>query len=129
MEGRVIPAKVFVGNLNYETTSQQLSDFLAEAGEVVDVFLPNDRNTGRPRGFAFVEFSTEAEAEAAIERFDGSELGGRSLRINAADSRPRRFSGPPPGSGDMPSYNDGPKEGRAKPKGSRRRLRSRKRSL
>ena len=124
MEGRAIPSKIFVGNLSYDTTGQQLSDFLAEAGEIVDVFLPNDRATGRPRGFAFVEFATEAEAEAAIERFDGSELGGRNLRINAADDRPRRFSGPPPSS-EGPSF----REGRGKPKGSRRRLRSRKRSL
>ena len=127
-EGRAIPAKVFVGNLSYDTTSQQLSDFLSEAGEIVDVFLPNDRETGRPRGFAFVEFSSEEEAEVAIQRFDGSELGGRNLRINAADSRPRRFSGPPPSDG--PSFRDDPpRDGRGKPKGSRRGMRRKKRSL
>lgn len=124
-EDGAISSKIFVGNLSYDTTSQELSDFLRDAGEIVDVFLPNDRETGRPRGFAFVEFSSDNEAQTAIERFDGSELGGRNLRINAADSRPRRFSGPPPQSDDAPSFRDT----RGKPKGSRRRLRSRKRSL
>ena len=92
--------------------------------------MPNDRNTGRPRGFAFVEFATEAEAETAISRFDGSQLGGRNLRINAADSRPRRSPGPPSRSPEAPMWDAPPRgDGRGKPKGSRRRLRSRKRSL
>ena len=95
-EGGPISSKIFVGNLNYETTQDELTEFLAEAGDIVDVFLPNDRETGRPRGFAFVEFSSSDEAAEAIERFDGSELRGRALRINEADSRPRRVSGPPP---------------------------------
>jgi len=89
---------------------------------VVEVFLPTDRATGRPRGFAFVEFTTSEGVAAAIERFDGAELGGRKLRINRADSVPRRPSfapapGPPPGR----RFGKG--------KGSRRGLRGRKRSL
>ena len=124
MEGGAISSKIFVGNLSYDTTSQELSDFLKDAGEILDVFLPNDRQTGRPRGFAFVEFASQDEAEVAIPRFDGSELGGRNLRINLADDRPRRFSGPPPAPDPAPF-----RDGRGKPKGSRRRLRARKRSL
>lgn len=129
LEGRVIPAKIFVGNLNYETTGQELSDFLGQAGEVVDVFLPNDRNTGRPRGFAFVEFATDSEAQAAIEQFNEYEFAGRKLRVNSADDRPR--SRPPrPSRGFEPNFGpDAFSERPAKPKGSRRGMRGKKRSL
>ena len=56
-------SKVFVGNLSYETTQDQLTELLADVGEIKDVYLPSDRVSGRPRGFAFVEFSTEEEAK------------------------------------------------------------------
>lgn len=88
----------------------------------MDVFLPTDRATGRPRGFAFVEFTTAEGAAAAIRRFDGAELGGRRLRINLADERPRRPSFAPP-----PEPPPGRRFGKSK--GSRRGLRARKRSL
>ncbi|HVS02449.1 MAG TPA: RNA-binding protein [Thermoanaerobaculia bacterium] len=129
-EERVISSKIFVGNLSFDTTADQLSAFLAPAGSIVDVFIPNDRVTGRPRGFAFVEFASEQEAEQAIERFDGAELEGRNLRINAAEDRPPRASGGPSFGGGPPG---GPPRGRGgpggKPKGSRRGLRGKKRSL
>ena len=104
----------------------EIRSLFSEVGEVVDVFLPSDRMTGRPRGFAFVEFSDDAAAEAAIRRFDGYELGGRNLRVNAAEAqRPRQpanfFDGSPP---PMPF-----RPGGGKSKGSRRNLRARKRSL
>lgn len=134
-----ISAKVFVGNLNFQTTSTQLEQHLAEAGQIVDIYLPNDRATGRPRGFAFVEFSTPEEAAKAIELFNEKELDGRALRINEAGERPPRSSGPPP----MGGYQDdgfrsfgggggggGGGKGRpSKPKGSRRGMRGKKRSL
>ena len=63
---------------------------LAEAGQVVNVHLPTDRETGRPRGFAFVEFAQPSEATDAITRFHNREVGGRRLNVNAADDRPRR---------------------------------------
>jgi RNA recognition motif-containing protein len=120
-----------VGNLNFRTVQDEIRSLFSEVGEVVDVFLPSDRETGRPRGFAFVEFSDEASARAAIQRFDGYELGGRNLRVNAAEAqRPRpqgnrSFGGgggePPP----MP-FAFAPS---GKSKGSRRNLRARKRSL
>ena len=128
-------SKVFVGNLNYETTQSELQNLLAEAGEIRDVYLPMDRVTGRPRGFAFVEFSTPEEAQHAIEKFNEYELGGRKLRVNEAEDRPRRGpSGPPSGGGGYsPSYNDDHVfgEGRppGRPKGSRRGMRGKKRSL
>lgn len=126
---------MFVGNLNYETTKEELSTLLSAAGEVKDVFLPTDRATGRPRGFAFVEFSSSEEAEEAIKQFNEHELGGRKLRVNPADDRPRRQPA-------APSFDSGPSfsgygrgggnaaGGRpAKPKGSRRGMRGKKRSL
>jgi RNA recognition motif-containing protein len=112
--------------LNFRTMQDELQSLFSEVGEVVEVFLPSDRMTGRPRGFAFVEFTDEASALAAIQRFDGYELGGRNLRVNAAEAqRPRQPSGffdgsPPP----MPFRPGGNKS-----KGSRRNLRARKRSL
>lgn len=100
--------------------------------------LPTDRETGRPRGFAFVEFASEAEAAEAIRRFNQVELGGRKLTINAADARPRRGDGPPAfrSAGpprDASPFGGGPppfeRRGGFKRKGSRRGLRGRKRSL
>ncbi len=129
----VISAKIFVGNLNYQTTQNELREFLKEAGEIVDVYLPSDRATGRPRGFAFVEFSSEDEAATAIEKFNGQELGGRPLRLDTAEDRPRRApSAPSGGFQDSPGWGGDSPGGRgrpSKPKGSRRGLRGRKRSL
>jgi cold-inducible RNA-binding protein len=124
--------KVFVGNLSYDTASSSVETLFAEAGQVVEVFMPNDRATGRPRGFAFVEYPTAEEAEAAIAKFDGHELDGRTLRVNAADDRPRRApfrpsGGPPPFEGGYGGGGGGDRPRREK--GSRRRIRGRKRSL
>lgn len=94
-------------------------------GGLVSVVLPADRETGRPRGFAFVEFADGETAAAAAERFDGYELNGRTLRVNEAEEKSRTPRGFPPGGGGSPG---GPPR-RAKPKGSRRNLRARKRSL
>ena len=119
---------------------------LAPAGNIVDLHLPADRETGRPRGFAFVEFSSETEAGEAIRRFNQLEVRGRKLSLNAADDRPRRTGGPGgPGGGyggpRMPSlgpppdpnpFGGGggrPSNKQFKSKGSRRGLRRRKRSL
>ena len=110
---------------------------LAPLGTVVDVYLPTDRATGKPRGFAFVQFSSDDEAARAIEQLNGTELGGRTLKVNAADDRPRRPAGPKPSS-FTPSYRPAPVEPvffgdddgwGGKSKGSRRNLRARKRSL
>ena len=108
---------------------------LAAAGSIVDLHLPADRETGRPRGFAFVEFSTEAEAAEAVRRFNQLEVRGRKLNVNAADERPRR-TGPArvlpfrPSFEPMPSGDGGrPPTKWFKSKGSRRGLRGRKRSL
>jgi RNA recognition motif-containing protein len=86
-------SKVFVGNLDYNTRREEVQTLFAEVGEIRDVFLPTDRETGRPRGFAFVEFGSEEDAAKAIEKFNGYQLGGRALRVNAAEDRPRGAGG------------------------------------
>lgn len=86
-------SKVFVGNLDYNTRREEVQTLFAEVGEIRDVFLPTDRETGRPRGFAFVEFANDEDAAKAIEKFNGHQLGGRALRVNAAEDRPRGAGG------------------------------------
>ncbi|MBI2467049.1 MAG: RNA-binding protein, partial [Candidatus Rokubacteria bacterium] len=84
---------MFVGNLNFRTTKDQLTQLLSAAGSILGVHLPTDRETGRPRGFAFVEFSSEAEAAEAIRLFNDHDVDGRKLRLNPADDRPPRADG------------------------------------
>ena len=115
----VISAKVFVGNLNYGTTKEDLVSVLSECGEIVDAFLPTDRESGRPRGFAFITFANNEQARACIERFNGHELGGRRLNVNQADDRPRR-GGPGGGGRGGPRPRDGAPPGRG-PEVQRRR--------
>ncbi|MGE5235330.1 MAG: RNA recognition motif domain-containing protein [Acidobacteriota bacterium] len=134
-----IATKLFVGNLNYNTRKEELSELFGAAGQVVDVFIPTDRATGRARGFAFVEFASEAEAEEAIRQFNGREFGGRPLKVNAAESRPPRVGAPRPSapyagfSQPEPAFDSysgfGGDARPARPKGSRRNLRARRRSL
>lgn len=165
-------SKVFVGNLNFATTKDELATAFSEAGEVVDVHIPADRETGRPRGFAFVQFSTPEAAAEAISKFDGRELAGRPLRVSEAQERrgggrgdgngfrrapspERTYRSRSAGGGGPPSDFDpgwdrgnrfdgdegggwsggggggggGDKGRRNRPKGSRRGLRAKKRSL
>jgi len=79
--------KLYVGNLPYSTTADELEQAFTAVGAVVDVAVITDRETGRSKGFGFVEMETEALAQAAIEALDGKELGGRTLRV--AEARPR----------------------------------------
>ena len=83
---------IYVGNLNYEVTQDDLEQVFAEYGTVKRVQLPSDRETGRPRGFGFVEMETEDEESAAIEALDGAEWMGRSLKVNKARPREDRKS-------------------------------------
>ncbi|HVS30914.1 MAG TPA: RNA-binding protein [Thermoanaerobaculia bacterium] len=158
-------SKVFVGNLDFNTTRAEVQALFAEVGEIRDVFLPTDRESGRPRGFAFVEYASDEDAVKAIERFNGYDLGGRKLRVNAAEDRPRGGSGGGPrpsyggggggyggagggysgggggyaggggggygggGGGGFGGGGGGDRFGAGKPKGSRRNIRGKKRSL
>ena len=85
--------KLYVGNLAFQTTNQELQDLFAQAGTVQSASVVEDRETGRSRGFAFVEMSTDAEALAAIDQFNGKELGGRALKVNEAKPRENRGGG------------------------------------
>jgi RNA recognition motif-containing protein len=88
---------IYVGNLSYAVTQEDLSGVFAEYGTVKRVQLPTDRETGRPRGFGFVEMETDAEENAAIEALDGAEWMGRDLKVNKARPREDRK---PSGGGD-----------------------------
>jgi cold-inducible RNA-binding protein len=85
--------KLYVGNLAFQTTSQDLQELFAQAGTVESASVIEDRDTGRSKGFAFVEMSTEAEAASAIEQFHGKELAGRALTVNEARPRENRSGG------------------------------------
>lgn len=82
--------KLYVGNLAFGTTSDQLQELFAQAGTVQSANVVEDRETGRSRGFAFVEMSTNDEAAAAIDQFNGKEVGGRALKVNEAKPRESR---------------------------------------
>ena len=85
--------KLYVGNLAFQTTSQDLQELFAQAGTVESASVIEDRDTGRSKGFAFVEMSSDEEAAAAIDQFNGKELAGRMLKVNEARPRERRGSG------------------------------------
>jgi len=85
--------KLYVGNLAFQTTSQDLEKLFAQAGTVESAQLIEDRDTGRSKGFGFVEMSTEEEAAAAIDQFNGKEVGGRMLKVNEAKPRESRSGG------------------------------------
>jgi RNA recognition motif-containing protein len=88
---------IYVGNLSYSATEEDLRAVFAEYGEVKRVVLPTDRETGRMRGFAFVDMSEDAQEDTAITELDGAEWMGRQLRVNKAkpreDNRPSRGGG------------------------------------
>jgi cold-inducible RNA-binding protein len=143
---RAISNKVFVGNLSFDVTRDELIQAFSAAGKVVDAKVPTDRDTGRPRGFAFVEFEDEGTAHKCIAMLNGKDLKGRALRVNEAENRPPRPPGAGPsgapfrpsfrsGSGPAPppSFSDTmPFDDRGRPfkaKGSRRNIRRRKRGF
>jgi len=85
--------KLYVGNLAFQTTSQDLQELFATAGTVESAQIIEDRDTGRSKGFAFVEMSTDEEAASAIDQFNGKEVGGRMLKVNEARPRENRSGG------------------------------------
>ena len=83
-------SKLYVGNLSYSTTEDDLRTLFFQAGTVVSIALINDRETGRSKGFAFVEMSNQAEAQKAITMFNGYNMANRELRVNMAQPREER---------------------------------------
>ncbi len=86
MEG----SKLYVGNLNYDVTEDQLKELFAQHGEIKDIVIIKDKFTGRSKGFGFVEFATSESAQKAVDALNGEDLMGRDLRVNEA--RPKRDS-------------------------------------
>src|SRR5215831_5418994 len=94
--------KLFVGNLDFKVSENELQDAFAAYGTVVETNLVTDRATGRPRGFAFVTMNSPEEAQKAIDALNGKELGGRAVNVNVARPREER-----PGGGAGRSYGGG----------------------
>lgn len=108
--------RLFVGNLPYNASAEDLRAFFGEIGEITDVHIVMDRETGRPRGFAFVSYARDEDASKAAETMNGKNFGGRPLVVNEARERgapepgggpPRRPSGPRPPTGDRPPRREG----------------------
>ncbi|HEX4343428.1 MAG TPA: RNA-binding protein [Verrucomicrobiae bacterium] len=104
-------SKLFVGNLSFNTTENDLQDTFAAHGTVVETNLMMDRVSGRPRGFGFVTMSTPEEAQAAIEKLNGASIDGRALTVNVAKPREERGSSgggrPSGGGGGRGGYSGG----------------------
>ena len=98
-------SKLYVGNLSFKTTDADLRTAFSQYGNVTDVYVASDRMTGRPRGFAFVTFSTAEESKLAAEKMNGTDLDGRALTVNEAKPKEDRgFSG---GGGGFQSRGNG----------------------
>ena len=87
---KLMSMKLYVGNLSFDTSSNELQTLFAQTGTVESVSLIEDRETGRSRGYGFIEMSTKEEGAAAIEKFNGQELGGRFLKVDQAKQRENR---------------------------------------
>ena len=98
---------MYVGNLPFKATSQDITDLFGQFGGVTDVFLPVDRDSGRPRGFAFVSMDTPDAMQAAITGLNGKDFGGRLLAINEARPREERPAGFGGGGGGRGGYGGG----------------------
>ncbi|MGB7746731.1 MAG: RNA-binding protein [Verrucomicrobiia bacterium] len=96
-------SKLFVGNLSFDTTENDLNDAFAAHGTVTETNLMMDRTTGRPRGFGFITMGSPEEAQKAISALNGSQLGGRALTVNVAKPREER----PAGGGGRREYGGG----------------------
>ncbi|EKJ77338.1 hypothetical protein HYE68_010850 [Fusarium pseudograminearum] len=100
-------SKLYVGNLSWNTTDDTLRQTFSEFGEVTDSIIMRDRETGRARGFGFVTFSTEEQANAAVDALNEQELDGRRIRVNVANARPAGGNGGGFGGGRGGGYGGG----------------------
>ena len=118
-----MPVKLYVGNLPYSTSEDELRELFAQAGNVVSVAVIRDRDSGRSKGFGFVEMATDAEAQAAISKFNSFKLGDRALTVNPARPREERSDyggGSRGGYGGGSSRGGGTRDRRGSSGGSRR---------
>ena len=122
-----MPVRLFVGNLPYEATEAEIREHFGTIGTVTYCYLPTDRETGRPRGFAFVEYGDDNNAQQAIARLNNQSFRGRPLAVKEAQPResrppgsgPRPYGGPPGAGGPRPPYGGGGGGGGARPFPSR----------
>jgi RNA recognition motif-containing protein len=112
--------KIYVGNLSFSTTEDELRELFAQAGTVTSVALIKDRDTGQSKGFAFIEMSNQAEVEKAIQMFNGKSLGNRELKVNMARPREERGSGGYDRGGGYGKGGPGDNRNRRGPGGPRR---------
>jgi cold-inducible RNA-binding protein len=103
--------KLYVGNLSFQTSSSDLQELFAQAGTVESANVVEDRDTGRSRGFGFVEMSSKEEGEAAISQFNGRDLNGRNLTVNEARPREDRRPGGGGGGGGRGGFGGGGNRG------------------
>ena len=101
--------KLYVGNISFDTTQQDLEKLFGEIGTVTSTNLIEDRETGRPRGFGFVEMSSKEEGQNAISQLNGKEVDGRELKVNEAKPQEKRSGGGGYGGGGGGSYGGGGK--------------------
>ena len=94
---------IYVGNLSYQANEEELRSAFEQFGEVSSASIINDRDTGQSKGFGFVEMPTQSEGEEAIKQLNGSELGGRNIKVNEARPRPDRGGGGGGGGGGRPN--------------------------
>ena len=102
-----MPKKLYVGNMSYSTTQEQIRELFSQAGEVSEISLITDRETGRPKGFGFVEMATDEGGQEAIKRFNGYTLGDRTLTVNEARPREERSGGGSYGGGRRDNRSGG----------------------
>ena len=100
---------LFVGNMSFQTTEADLRALFEPFGPIVRIHVVNDRETGQPRGFAFVEMANDDDAAKAMSGLNGKEVSGRALRVNEATAKPERGSGPRANSGFSPRNGGGGK--------------------
>ena len=105
-------SKLYVGNMSFKTTEADLRDAFGQFGSVTDVYIANDRETGRPRGFAFVTFSNDTESKLAAEKMNGADLDGRPLTVNEAKPKTemggsRNYGSPDRRSGAFQDHGNG----------------------
>jgi RNA recognition motif-containing protein len=99
--------KLYVGNLSFQTSSSDLQELFSQAGTVESASVVEDRDTGQSRGFGFVEMSSREEGEAAIQQFNGKEVGGRALNVNEAKPREDRGGNRGGGGGGRGGFGGG----------------------
>lgn len=92
-----VPNKLYIGNIPFSISEDELSKLFNSIGKVQNVYLPTDKKTGRPRGFAFVEMSSDDEAYSAVDQLNGTDIGGRNIKVDIATERTERpYSSPAP---------------------------------